>query len=64
VSFYKSYPNRKDWRKPRHGGDATCYNHGSCPWCAAGRKHRQRRQEPLVEADSVVVMKTEFVSDW
>lgn len=61
------YANRKDRRKPYRGSksfDRTCRNHGSCPWCADGRMHRQRRQEPIIELDGEVVVTTEFVSDW
>ena len=25
--------------------DRTCRNHGSCPWCANGRKHGDRKRE-------------------
>lgn len=64
MSFYKTYPNRKDWRKPRRGGDRTCYSHGGCPYCESGRKHRERRQEPIVELDGEAVVTTEVVSDW
>lgn len=49
MSFDKDYPNRKDWRKPRRGADRTCCNHGSCPYCESGRKHREKRQTPIVE---------------
>lgn len=24
-------------------------NHGSCPWCAKGREHQRKRQEPVTE---------------
>lgn len=54
MSFDKYYPKRKDWRNPYMGKtskkvDRTCRNHGSCPYCAAGRQHCHKRQQPLVE---------------
>jgi hypothetical protein len=50
MSFDNDYPKRKDWRKPYRKSkafDRTCRNHGSCPWCALGRQHRHKRQQPL-----------------
>ncbi len=44
MSFDTHYPKRKDWRKAYHGSkaiDATCRNHGSCPWCEKNRKYNQ-----------------------
>lgn len=52
MAFDNHYPNRKDWRRPYRGSkafDSTCRNQGGCPWCADGRKHRERRQTPIVE---------------
>ena len=41
----KSYPNRKDHRRPYLRGskrfDRSCRNHGGCPYCERGRKHRR-----------------------
>lgn len=42
------YPNRKDWRKPLRKAkrvDRTCRNHGSCPYCQGGRKHKNDVRE-------------------
>lgn len=46
VSFYKHYPHRKDWRAPYRDSrrfDRGCGNHGSCPYCAHGRLHADRK---------------------
>lgn len=67
MSFDTNYPNRKDWRRPYRKSkafDRSCRNHGGCGWCANGRKHRERRQEPIVDRDGEVVVTTEFISDW
>lgn len=52
MSFENFYPNRKDQRKPYRKSkafDRTCRNHGSCPYCESGRKHRERRQTPPMD---------------
>ena len=57
MSFDKSYPNRKDRRKPYHGSksfDRSCRNHGSCPYCEGSRTVSARRikaQARLAEAE-------------
>jgi len=36
-------------RKKKTGSksvDRSCGNHGSCPYCANGRKYKKKRQEP------------------
>lgn len=36
----------KDWREPyRHAKAVSpaCRNHGNCPWCACGRKTKNKR---------------------
>jgi len=46
MSFYKEYPNRKDWRKPyrdSRGIDSQCKNHGRCSWCHQNRTYADRR---------------------
>jgi hypothetical protein len=53
MAFDKSYPNRKDIRKPYRKSrrfDRTRRNHGSCPYCANNRAHNDRRRE--VASDS------------
>lgn len=54
MAFYNEYPNRKDWRKPRRGGDPACYERGGCPYCEAGRLHKHRRREPLFDWDEFI----------
>jgi hypothetical protein len=47
MSFDNYYPNRKDHRKPYRGAKAHvrgCRNHGSCPYCASGRKAKHIRR--------------------
>jgi len=51
MSFDKFYPKRKDRRKqypPRSAKavDGSCRNHGSCPWCQNGRKHKHKKRMP------------------
>lgn len=56
LSFDKDYPNRKDHRKVYRGAkaiDATCRNHGSCPYCRDNRiyntKKRIERAEEMMK---------------
>lgn len=45
MAFDKSYPNRKDQRKPyRKSGkhDKTCRPGGTCPYCQRNRAHANR----------------------
>ena len=56
MSFDMRYPNRKDWRKPYYGAkavDATCRNHGTCPYCESGRKHAAIRRAPADADDQI-----------
>ncbi len=49
MSLEKAIRHGKERRKQFRGSrsfDSTCRNHGSCSWCAAGRKHSSRRREP------------------
>lgn len=49
MSLEKAIAHGKEKRKPYRGAKKvgpTCRNHGGCPYCAQGRRHRQRRQEP------------------
>jgi hypothetical protein len=42
MSFDKSYPNRKDRRKPFRGAksfDTQCRCHGGCSYCRSNRLH-------------------------
>ena len=41
--------------------DATCRNHGSCPWCARNRAHadalaRRIADEKIVEYETIVTV--------
>lgn len=52
MSFDKNYQNRKDWRKPYYNAksfDTSCRNHGSCPYCQASIKHKNKKREPISE---------------
>lgn len=39
---------RKPYRKSK-AVDASCRNHGGCPWCQNGRKHSDKRREPITD---------------
>lgn len=55
MSFDNSYPRRKDQRKGYYKSkafDKSCRPGGSCPWCSKGRKHRSKRQQPLIEKET------------
>jgi len=50
MGFDKSYPNRKDWRKPYQKGSAqacsgSCRPGGSCPYCKDNRMHSTKKRE-------------------
>ena len=52
MGMDKAIEHGKEHRKQYHGAkavDKTCRNHGSCPYCSAGRKHREMRQTPIVD---------------
>lgn len=52
MAFDNPHPNRKDWRRSYHDwrdADRTCRPGGTCDHCAAGRKHRARRQTPIAD---------------
>jgi len=56
MSMDKAIESGKEHRKPYHGAkavDKTCRNHGSCPYCSAGRKHRELRQAPADGVDEI-----------
>lgn len=49
MSLDKAIKHGKEKRKPYRGAkaiDRTCRNHGDCPYCQAGRKHKKKKQEP------------------
>lgn len=46
MSFYKNYPNRKDWRKPYYGPksiDTRCANK-ECYWCYKNKYHKHKKR--------------------
>lgn len=45
MSLDKAIRYGKEKRRPYRGSkavDASCRNHGSCPWCRRNREHRMR----------------------
>ena len=49
MGLDKAIAHGKEHRKPYRGSkaiDATCRNHGSCPWCEENRKHKFRDKHP------------------
>lgn len=49
MSLDKAIMHGKEHRKQYYGAKAvdwTCRNHGSCPYCSEGRKHKALRQMP------------------
>jgi hypothetical protein len=58
MSLDKAIDSGKERRQQYRGTkaiDRTCRNHGSCPWCAEGRQHREKRQKKTVEIDDTIV---------
>lgn len=48
MSFYKNYPNRKDWRKQYYDSrrfDTSCKNHKSCSYCESERLFKRKKLE-------------------
>ncbi len=45
MGFWRTYPNRKDWRGPSRKSAGSCMSGRGCPWCLSGRQHRNRRLE-------------------
>lgn len=54
MSFYKHFPNRKDWRKPyQHTAaafDSSCRPNGSCSYCRSNRKHSEIKRKMRAQA--------------
>lgn len=44
------YSKRKYYRSQRF--DKACRPNGGCPYCESGRKHKDKRHEPLEEKDN------------
>jgi hypothetical protein len=56
MSLDKSIEHGKEYRKQYRGAkavDKTCRNHGGCPHCSAGRKHRELGQAPADGVDEI-----------
>ena len=46
MSFDQAILHHKTHRRPYQGAkaiDATCRNHGTCPWCQANRQYQLLR---------------------
>ena len=46
-----AYKTRKDWRQPYRRSrvfDASCRNHGSCPWCEGNRTIGDKKRRPAM----------------
>jgi hypothetical protein len=64
MSFYNSYPNRKDWREPyrsiqghynhvRDGRayDSSCCAHHGCSYCANKRTFNDRKHRTIADEE-------------
>lgn len=54
MALDKAIKYGKEHRKPYRGSkciDATCRNHGDCPWCKANRLHKFRDKHPLTKEE-------------
>lgn len=54
MALDKAIKSGKEHRKPYRGSkaiDATCRNHGGCPWCEENRKHKFRDKQKDDEWD-------------
>ena len=57
MSLDKAIQHGKEHRKPYRGSkaiDATCRNHGGCPWCEENRKYKFRDKHPIEPEDYIV----------
>ena len=48
MGLEQAIKHKKEKRKPYYGPkafDATCRNHGSCPWCEGNRLHKRMQEE-------------------
>ena len=46
MSLDKAIKHGKEHRKPYRGAkavDASCRNHGDCPWCKGNRLHKEMK---------------------
>ena len=47
MSLNKAIEHGKEHRKPYYGAravDASCRNHGNCPWCERNRRHSEDKK--------------------
>ena len=54
MSLDKSIKSKKEHRKQYRGSklrDATCRNHGSCPWCEDNRRFHDRKNRIRAAAE-------------
>ena len=54
MSLDKAIKHGKEHRKPYTGSkavDATCRNHGGCPWCEENRRHKFRDKHPVEKGE-------------
>lgn len=52
MSLDKAIEHGKEKRKPYRKSkaiDATCRNHGSCPWCEGNRTYSDKKKEIQAE---------------
>ena len=62
MSLDKAIESGKEKRKPYKGAkaiDHTCRNHGSCPYCKAGRKFKDRKRREEQEQEYKEYMEEE-----
>ena len=55
MSMDKAIESGKEHRKKYTGCkaiDGSCRNHGDCPYCQSGRKHKIKKQELKAKGDS------------
>ena len=54
MSLHKAIESGKEHRKEYRGAkaiDPSCRNHGDCPWCTEGRKHKYKKAELKYKGD-------------
>lgn len=55
MGFHKTYPNRKDWRRPYQGSRKICAKRDGCNICLKGRLHQTAKAD---------VSELEQVDEW
>jgi len=54
MSLDKAIKHGKEKRKPYRKAkaiDASCRNHGGCPWCEANRTHKSKVHKKDIDED-------------